>query len=99
MPTKAERALTKKLVSLAMDISEGGKFDACVDVRAAGIDFRINIKPFDAKNDYLFYGEGAAYFSGSPWTEKDFSDRIGVFINEANKYRALSRTPATEQPE
>lgn len=98
MPTKTERALTKKLVSLAMDISEGGKFDACADVRASGVDFRVSDKGFIG-GEYLFYGENTAYFARSPWVEADFIERINVFIVAANKYKSLGRKSASEKSE
>lgn len=88
MPTPKEKALVRELVELAMEVNGQGVYDVNVTVRRNGVDMHISLLPVTDSSAWSFYGENTPYFSGHPWTEQDFTDRIGVFIHEAKKHHA-----------
>jgi hypothetical protein len=84
MATKKEKALVRELVELALEVNEQGRFDVAVDLRAAGVDFRISDRPWRG-GDWAYYSDTCAYFENEVFTEAAFANRMAVFIHEAKK--------------
>lgn len=86
MATEKERSLTNEILALAMDVNDAGAIDVHVDVTYMSVQIRMSSKPFDVTNDWVYYPDRAAYFSGGVFTEENFEYVAGEYILELKKH-------------
>ncbi|MNE83167.1 hypothetical protein D3C80_1799590 [compost metagenome] len=86
MATQKEQALLNEIIDLAHGVNEAGQVDARVEVWSGGVQIRMSDKPFDSTNDWVYYPDRAAYFSGEVFSEADFEYVAGTYITELKKH-------------
>lgn len=89
MATEKEMQIVAKLVDSAIKVnSTNDNVNVQVDVQRSGVSVRISPDK-EVQNpvwEWLFYPDGAAYFSGEVFDEETFVKRCDVFMIEINKH-------------
>jgi hypothetical protein len=86
MATQKERELTFEILRLAIEVNESGRADVHVEYSGDSVHIYIVPMPYKANNEWLYYANDHAYFSGKAFKESEFIRVANEYIAEIKKH-------------